>query len=265
MPLLVSPCSIHTPQISSTCLCFPQDMTRNSIDEGKLLFPALCNYPQLNFTVNGIYCQGTPRFLPPKLRSYNSEAPHSHASEAPEFRTPTHPHLRSGSGSETTHARHPGSGRRSAACRVGTYWVSTLTVVKRSIIRAHWQCGTLDFSLWFSPLSGEIPLHCMSTWFMWTLVFPSVSLCDSVTSTVHEGCPYTADLDSFQCDVFNYGRLLPWFIAKKKHWILVAINMQTMMICVYDSLSQNVLTHRHIYEVRVPMLCIFWLSHCVTF
>ena len=159
MPLLVSPCSIHTPQISSTCLCFPQDMTRNSIDEGKLLFPALCNYPQLNFTVNGIYCQGTPRFLPPKLRSYNSEAPHSHASEAPEFRTPTHPHLRSGSGSETTHARHPGSGRRSAACRVGTYWVSTLTVVKRSIIRAHWQCGTLDFSLWFSPLSA-----CVTAW-----------------------------------------------------------------------------------------------------
>ncbi|KAF8478765.1 hypothetical protein JB92DRAFT_3279574 [Gautieria morchelliformis] len=51
------------------------------------------------------------------------------------------------------------------------------------------------------------------------------------------------------CDVFNYGRLLlPWFIAKKRHWILVAINMQTMLIRIYDSMTRNVLMHKHIYE-----------------
>ena len=38
------------------------------------------------------------------------------------------------------------------------YQVMALIVVKCSVIQAHWQSGTLDFSLWFSPLSGEILL-----------------------------------------------------------------------------------------------------------
>ncbi|KAF8508399.1 hypothetical protein JB92DRAFT_2832400 [Gautieria morchelliformis] len=63
------------------------------------------------------------------------------------------------------------------------------------------------------------------------------------------------------CDVFNYGRLLlPWFIAKKRHWILVAINMQTMLIRIYDSMTPNVLMHKHIYERILRFLA--WESHC---
>ena len=48
----------------------------------------------------------------------------------------------------------------------------------------------VDFSLWFSPLSGEIPFNCVHC-FICTLVFPSVSLCDCMISTAFESCPYT--------------------------------------------------------------------------
>jgi Ulp1 protease family, C-terminal catalytic domain len=52
---------------------------------------------------------------------------------------------------------------------------------------------------------------------------------------------------------------------KKKHWILVAINMQTMSIRVYDSMSRTGLAQKHIYEVCITNCLYSLLPHCLTF
>ena len=86
-----------------------------------------------------------------------------------QFQTPLHFHFWGCLRSEIAQVQTSRVGYRSAEHRVGGYPAMTLIIVKCSIIQACWQWGTLV------RLSS--------------LVFPSVSLCDCVISTVLKDCP----------------------------------------------------------------------------
>ncbi|KAF8575081.1 cysteine proteinase [Ramaria rubella] len=55
--------------------------------------------------------------------------------------------------------------------------------------------------------------------------------------------------------------ILPWFVPKNQHWILVAINTSSRTIRVYDSLNTQPDAHRHICECILHFLT--WENHCL--
>ena len=83
----------------------------------------------------------------------------------------------------------------------GECWVIALVMNLCNIKWAHWQKESLDFSLWISPLPGEIPS--IMYFLLIDFGFP-LCQCEHLVSTTSEGCPYSFMIPKLARDGSNW-------------------------------------------------------------